>query len=147
MSKVDYTKIKKSEPDWLDQQCTKIYDALDGLSLEQRIGIIEQVLDYLRMEEADSLFVKCFAIKADETNDNGDHFQKDELQKAYGNFHQADNMYYDEHKCCPVCGKDPFETTTLGSLDGIDRNPVSCGCGWSGVVHNLVPKKEIEDDN
>jgi len=34
----------------------------------------------------DSLFVKCFAIKADETNDNGDHFQKDELRKATGTF-------------------------------------------------------------
>lgn len=33
-----------------------------------------------------SLFVKCFAIKADETNDNGDHFSKSELQKAVHTF-------------------------------------------------------------
>lgn len=34
----------------------------------------------------DSLFVKCFAIKANETNDNGDWFGRDELKKAYGTF-------------------------------------------------------------
>jgi len=34
----------------------------------------------------DSLYVKCFAIKADETNDNGDHFQKLELKKATSTF-------------------------------------------------------------
>jgi len=34
----------------------------------------------------DSLYVKCFAIKSDETNDNGDHFQKSELKKATGSF-------------------------------------------------------------
>ncbi len=34
----------------------------------------------------DSLYVKCFAIKADETNDNGDHFQRNELKKATGTF-------------------------------------------------------------
>lgn len=34
----------------------------------------------------DSLFVKCFAIKADETNDNGDWFGKEELKKATASF-------------------------------------------------------------
>jgi len=34
----------------------------------------------------DSLFVKCFAIKANETNDNGDWFGTAELKKAYGTF-------------------------------------------------------------
>lgn len=34
----------------------------------------------------DSLFVKCFAIKADEMNDNGDYFPKHELRKATGTF-------------------------------------------------------------
>ena len=34
----------------------------------------------------DSLYVKCFAIKADETNDNGDHFQQEELRKATNTF-------------------------------------------------------------
>lgn len=34
----------------------------------------------------DSLYVKCFAIKADEMNDNGDYFSKSELLKAYPTF-------------------------------------------------------------
>lgn len=34
----------------------------------------------------DSLFVKCFAIKADEMNDNGDYFGYDELKKATSTF-------------------------------------------------------------
>jgi len=34
----------------------------------------------------DSLFIKCFAIKADETNDNGDYFSRDELIKATPTF-------------------------------------------------------------
>ena len=34
----------------------------------------------------DSLFVKCFAIKADEMNDNGDWFGYDELKKATSTF-------------------------------------------------------------
>jgi len=34
----------------------------------------------------DSLFMKCFAIKADETNDNGDYFSKEELIKATPTF-------------------------------------------------------------
>ena len=33
-----------------------------------------------------SLYVECFAIKADETNDNGDHFTKNELRKATDTF-------------------------------------------------------------
>lgn len=37
-------------------------------------------------EHPDSLFVKCFAIKADEPNDNGDYFSAEELRKAYGTF-------------------------------------------------------------
>ncbi len=34
----------------------------------------------------DSLFVKCFAIKADEMNDNGDYFSQNELKKATSSF-------------------------------------------------------------
>ena len=37
-------------------------------------------------EHPSSLYVKCFAIKADETNDNGDHFEKIELKKAVSTF-------------------------------------------------------------
>jgi hypothetical protein len=35
---------------------------------------------------SDSLFIKCFAIKADETNDNGDYFSREELIKATPTF-------------------------------------------------------------
>lgn len=34
----------------------------------------------------DSLYVKCFAIKADEPNDNGDYFSREELIKATSTF-------------------------------------------------------------
>ena len=34
----------------------------------------------------DSLFVKCFAIKADEMNDNGDYFEKEPLKQATSTF-------------------------------------------------------------
>jgi hypothetical protein len=37
-------------------------------------------------EHPNSLYVKCFAIKADETNDNGDYFEKKELKKATPTF-------------------------------------------------------------
>lgn len=37
-------------------------------------------------EHPDSLFIRCFAIKADETNDNGDYFSRDELIKATPTF-------------------------------------------------------------
>ncbi len=33
-----------------------------------------------------SLYVKCFAIKADEPNDNGDYFSEEELKKSYSTF-------------------------------------------------------------
>lgn len=37
-------------------------------------------------DHPDSLYVKCFAIKANETNDNGDWFSTVELKKAYQTF-------------------------------------------------------------
>jgi hypothetical protein len=37
-------------------------------------------------DHPDSLYVKCFAIKANETNDNGDWFSTDELKKSYATF-------------------------------------------------------------
>lgn len=37
-------------------------------------------------DHPDSLFVKCFAIKADEMNDNGDWFSREELIKATATF-------------------------------------------------------------
>lgn len=37
-------------------------------------------------DHPDSLFVKCFAIKADEMNDNGDYFPREELKRAVPTF-------------------------------------------------------------
>ena len=37
-------------------------------------------------QHPDSLFIKCLAIVADETNDNGDYFSQDELRKAASTF-------------------------------------------------------------
>ncbi len=37
-------------------------------------------------EHPDSLFIKCFAIKANETNDNGDFFSSEELTRATPSF-------------------------------------------------------------
>ena len=42
------------KPDWLDIQCDKISAALGDLSLEQRLMVIEQFMEYLRFEESDT---------------------------------------------------------------------------------------------
>ncbi len=67
------------------------------------------------------------------------------------------------HSCCPQCGHNKLETTTMGqilppnaTLDDKhfaicpicnihDRNTVKilqafCKCGWKGKVHSMVPK-------
>ncbi len=40
-----------------------------------------------------SLYVKCFAIKADEENDNGDYFSQIELKKATPTFYRCSYIY------------------------------------------------------
>jgi hypothetical protein len=51
---------------------------------------------------------------------------------------------YDRLHCrCPQCGGDNFEVTCLGFVfvnleSAVDSNHVQCGCGWSGIVHDLV---------
>ncbi len=50
MDKVDYAKVMKVEPDWLDQQCDKVFAALEGLTLSQKLGVVGQVSDYLQQE-------------------------------------------------------------------------------------------------
>ncbi len=52
-SKVKYAKIMKVEPDWLDQQCDKVFAVLEELPLSQKLGIIGQVSDYLQQEHVD----------------------------------------------------------------------------------------------
>jgi len=56
-----WSQLSRKNPDWLDIQCNKVFDALQGLSLDQKNGVIEQVQDYLRMEEAE--------LKIRKTND------------------------------------------------------------------------------
>lgn len=49
------------------------------------------------------------------------------------------------HCCCPECGGDHHEQTCIGFLftsveTTEDRNSSRClDCGWSGIVHDLVP--------
>ncbi len=66
-------KIAASEKESNDKNS----DAADSpvFDLEAEIG-----------EHPDSLFIKCFAIKASETNDNGDYFSSEELKKATPTF-------------------------------------------------------------
>ncbi len=53
MSKVNYAKIAKVEPDWLDLQCDKVFATLKGLKLSQKLAVIGQVSDYLQQEHID----------------------------------------------------------------------------------------------
>lgn len=53
-------------------------------------------------------------------------------------------MYYPQHCCCPSCGSNNIETTCVGyKFNDIetakDCNRAICGCGWRGIVHDLVP--------
>jgi hypothetical protein len=54
------------------------------------------------------------------------------------------DMYYPKHCCCPSCGSDSIETTCVGYMfedieTAKDGNRATCGCGWRGIVHDLVP--------
>ena len=52
------------------------------------------------------------------------------------------------HACCPQCGSSSIEQTLMGHVlpedatlnDINDTNTASCGCGWKGVVHKMLPK-------
>lgn len=49
------------------------------------------------------------------------------------------NRYYRDHCCCPKCwAKDSCETTTVGYLGSRDLNRAACGCGWRGVVDDMI---------
>lgn len=55
-------------------------------------------------------------------------------------------QYYELHKCCPACGGMDYSTTTMGFLmlnldTAKDSNIVNCCCGWTGIVHDLLPEK------
>ncbi len=66
---------------------------LSAIEAEQKEAVTEHDSDntYFDLEaeiesHPDSLYVKCFAIKADETNDNGDYFSREELKEATPTF-------------------------------------------------------------
>ncbi len=53
------------------------------------------------------------------------------------------DMYEQMHRYCPSCGSSNIEMTCIGYLftdieTAVDRNKAICGCGWSGIVHQLV---------
>lgn len=43
---------KEHEKDWLDWCCDNVLESLDVPSIDDKIAILEQCLDYLRMEKA-----------------------------------------------------------------------------------------------
>lgn len=76
-------------PDVMTQTIAKIAAAAKESSEEKSGDGEDSPVFDLQAEienHPDSLFIKCFAIKADETNDNGDYFSRDELIKATPTF-------------------------------------------------------------
>lgn len=51
---MDISKLKAAQyiPDEFDKQCTAVMQSLPKEPVKERIALIEQVLEYLRMEEA-----------------------------------------------------------------------------------------------
>jgi len=62
----------------------------------------------------------------------------------------TEHEQYDfDHAVCPKCFDNDFETTCMGiwrDENGKlwDRNRVQCACGWKGIAHELVPRKNEE---
>jgi hypothetical protein len=57
------------------------------------------------------------------------------------------NDYRKKHCCCPKCGSQNYETTTVGFYLK-DTNKVVCYCGWKGIGNELVSEKEnIKENN
>ena len=50
------------------------------------------------------------------------------------------------HQACPDCGNTELIQTCKGAMisnhQSEDTNQAQCGCGWSGITHELVPKEE-----
>jgi hypothetical protein len=53
--------------------------------------------------------------------------------------------YYKLHEVCPICKQIPNEQTYMGYINPSDENPdeneCKCLCGWIGIVHNLIKRK------
>lgn len=48
-------------------------------------------------------------------------------------------LYDEQHKCCPKCGGESYETTCIGYWGAYNPNRIRCDCGWVGIGHELVP--------
>lgn len=62
--------------------------------------------------------------------------EKNEFQKRY----------YESHAACPKCGSTGLGSTLVGYIvvdmkSFKDENSVWCGCGWTGITHDLVGTK------
>jgi hypothetical protein len=55
------------------------------------------------------------------------------------------NEYRRQHAVCPKCSSDDVLRTLMGVGDSaVDDNRARCqSCHWVGIVHDLVPRKEI----
>jgi hypothetical protein len=55
--------------------------------------------------------------------------------------------YRDAHQRCPECNGDQIEETCMGTIqlteDYVDSNYAYCGCGWKGIVDDLLPFNHI----
>ena len=50
------------------------------------------------------------------------------------------------HSSCPSCGGQKVEKTCMGFMGPEDWNHAMChSCGWTGIVHEMVPKKEVSN--
>ena len=75
----------------------------------------------------------------------------EESLKEYNDFMSA---YRDRHRCCPNCGSRNYTMTLAGFPfnhdkpdEYKDRNSCHClDCGWKGIVHELVPEKDKEEN-
>lgn len=59
---------------------------------------------------------------------------------------QVADMYEQMHRYCPSCGSGNIEMTCIGYVfadieTAVDRNKAMCGCGWRGIVHELVDSR------
>ena len=57
------------------------------------------------------------------------------------------NEYHEKHKRCPICGGEHYSSTLIAYVLDMnnkesykDKNHIEClGCGYKGIVHDLVP--------
>ena len=114
MIKKTYININDKEilplyiPDWPEYNLSKMNGLVKMAAIKKdKIDIGGFDINAAIKEHPDHLFAKIFAIKANETNDNGDHFSTEELKKATNTFvgvpifcnHQNDDIEKARGKC------------------------------------------------